>query len=143
MASSPVLPVVPISTPVQLVEITVVVNADGTVQYQPNKEISIVERLALIVFTLQASPEVTDAVFASTPFVWINEVTGQPRTMPAAVTVTRESDRVSTIFDLNVSESQMHLLPVVYLSVQNGNGGNWRYAIPTDPTIINREDPNR
>jgi hypothetical protein len=126
---------------VQLVEIYLTVNSDGTVHYEPGKEITITERLALVVFNLIPGSGVTDLSFADTPFLWIEGTDGHPRTEPSAVEITRESARVATILIVNVRESLMHVLPVLYVMFETTSGGSWKYVIPGDPTIINKDVP--
>jgi hypothetical protein len=127
---------------IQYHEIQISVAANGDIAYLPNQKVRVTRRLALITFRLQPEPGVT-ASFASDPFIWIvDREEGTPRLAPPAVQVTRESDRVATILDLNVSEGRLHFLPVIYVYIENARGeGSWSYIVPTDPTIINREDP--
>ena len=129
------------SAAIQLFEVQATIDANGTIHYIPEPPFNVTERLALFVLTLQPGIGVTDLVFATTPFIWTSGTDLRPRTAPVAVQVTRESDRAATIMDFNVSESEMHFLPVIWLMIQTPSGGSWRYFLPTDPTIINHRDP--
>jgi hypothetical protein len=127
---------------IQYHEIDMIVAANGDVSYRPTQKVRVTRRLALIVFRIQPEQGVT-ARFATEPFIWIvDREEGTPRLPPPAVQVTRESDSVATILDLNVSEGRLHCLPVIHVYVENAKGeGSWSYVVPTDPTIINKEDP--